>query len=294
MSSAYAMAQADLSSIWVAVAEEGGPYAQVAKVMQAELPAAQITIASLDKLLTDSVAPPALVVTVGAMAFEGAIKRLSERETRWATVPVLATFLPRASFETYRKYAARRPVSALVLDQPVDRQLKLIQRAFPDRNRIGILFGPQSKSLREELLRQSNAYGLQLVSAAAESSYDIYPALRSILSDTDVILALPDPLVYNAATLQHILLTTYRARVPLAAFSPGQVQAGAAIAVHSTPEQIGRQTAEIIRQWLPGRKLPGVQSPREFAISVNQKVVASLGLQINHEPSLAEGISRRQ
>ena len=109
----------------------------------------------------------------------------------------------------------------------------------------------------------------------------IYPALKQVIDESEVILALPDPLIYNSANLQNILLTMYRARTPLIAFSPAYVKAGAVLAVYSTPAQVARRAAEMLRQWQSGRGLPLPQKPREFEVAVNERVAASLGLWID-------------
>jgi ABC-type uncharacterized transport system substrate-binding protein len=76
-------------------------------------------------------------------------------------------------------------------------------------------------------------------------------------------------------------LTTYRARIPLVAFSPAYVKAGAVLAVYSTPAQVARRAVEMLRQWQSGRGLPSPQNPREFEVVVNERVAASLGLWID-------------
>ena len=108
------------------------------------------------------------------------------------------------------------------------------------------------------------------------------------------ISALPDPTVYHAATLQNILLTTYRARVPLVAFSAAYVRAGAVLAVYSTPAQVARRAAEMVKSWQAGRGLPPPQMPREFAVAANAKVAASLGLMLDDAAVIAEDLRRQE
>ena len=75
----------------------------------------------------------------------------------------------------------------------------------------------------------------------------IFPALKQVLEDAEVLLALADAQIYNSNSLQNILLTSFRARVPLVAFSPAYVRAGALMAVHVTPTQLGAQAGVIAR-----------------------------------------------
>lgn len=284
--------------LWVALAEEGGPYAEAAAVLKAEMGEPATLISGKWQTLLDArQAPPDLIVTVGVGAFEGTLKWLAERDAAWERVPVLATLLPRAAYDELlaRGLAGRRPVSAAVLDQPLGRQTALLRRALPDRRVVGVLPGPQTQPLLAALERESVARGLRLVKApTVNAPEDLYPALKTVLETAEVILALPDPLVYHGGSLQNILLTTYRARVPLVAFSAAYVKAGAVLAVYSTPAQVARRAIGMVRSFLTTRTLPPPQAPQEFAVAANAKVAASLGLQIDEASVLAEDLRRAE
>ncbi len=111
------------------------------------------------------------------------------------------------------------------------------------------------------------------------------------MDDADVLLAVPDPLVFNRHTAQSVLLTTYRLSKPVAAYSRTYVTAGALFSVYSTPAQIGRQIGEelLAMQDSPGRPLPAPGYPRYFSVEINERVARSLGI----EPGQAEDLRRR-
>jgi hypothetical protein len=281
--------------IWIALAEEGGAYAEAAAVLKAELAGrAETEVDVWQKLLREDKSPPSLVVTVGVSAFEGMLPGLDARGAAWEAVPVVATLLPRAAFDAQRGKTGRHPLSAVVLDQPLERQLALIRRALPERQHVGILLGAQSRQARTELNRAASSFGLRLTMSEVGAGDDLYPALRDVLQNADVLLALPDQSIYHGGSLQNILLTTYRARVPMVAFSPAYVRAGAVLAVYSTPAQVARRTASLVLGWQPGRPLPPVQTPREFAVLTNPKVAASLGIRLDDAASIAEDLRRRE
>jgi len=284
--------------VWVALAEEAGPYAEAAAVLQAELAdTATLTVDDWPSLLNDKGEPPDLIVTVGAAAFEGALKWLAGRNGAWSRVPVLATLLPQGVYTATlaRMPAGSRSVSAAVLDQPFSRQLALLKRALPERRRVGVLSGPQTRLVLPALQKAADARGLTLVVEPVGSVPEgLYSALKSVLDDSDVLLALPEPTVYNGANLQNILLTTYRARDPLFAFSAAYVKSGAVLAVYSTPAQVARRAAEMLHTWLAGRGLPAPQTPREFDVAVNNKVASSLDLPPIDAAGLAEELRRQE
>jgi len=281
--------------VWVVQAEEGGVHAEAAAVLRAELGSeAELSFGVAPAAFDAARPPPELIVAIGAVAYERAMAWLAGRGADWARVPVLATLLPRAAFDASQG-GGGRAVSAVVLDQPLGRQLALIRRALPDRRRVGVLPGPRTRPQLGTLEREAAARGLRLFAApSVEAAEGIYPALKEALAEADVLLALPDPVVYNGASLQNILLASYRARVPLVAFSPAYVKAGALLAVYSTPAQVARHAAGMARDWLAGRGLPPPQSPREFAVIANPRVAASLGLPLDDVAQIAEDLRRAE
>ncbi|MES9968078.1 MAG: hypothetical protein ABW074_12490, partial [Sedimenticola sp.] len=70
--------------------------------------------------------------------------------------------------------------------------------------------------------------------------------------------------------------------------SAAYVKAGALAAVYSTPEDIGRQLAETIKEFLDsgGKRLPPPRFPSYFNISTNETVAKSLGLTLMNKELL--------
>jgi putative ABC transport system substrate-binding protein len=237
--------------------------------------------------------PTRLLVTVGSNAFLAAVN--AEIKT-----PILATLLPRAAFDRIVEVAGRhgsRTLSAVVLDQPVGRQLDLIHIALPDKTRIGVVLGSESQALAGELQAAAAERDLHLETSRASGTDDIFHALQRLFGNSEVLLAEPDPTVFNGATIQNILLSTYRVQMPLIGFSPAYVKAGALVALYSTPAQIGVQAGDIARAVLAGKAMPPPQSPREFSVGTNAHVAHSLGLHIDAADVLSEKLhqlERRQ
>ena len=211
-----------------------------------------------------------------------------------ANAPVLCTLLPRASFERVLRETGRRmgaTFTALYLNQPLGRQLDLMRLALPQARRVGVLLGPDSQSNAPMLESAAQARGLQLVSAAVKPDELVFNGLKKILGESDLLLAMADPHVYNSNSIQNILLASFRAQVPMLAFSPAYVRAGALMAVYSTPAQIGQQAGMLARGLLQGQPLGVPQYPLQFEVSVNEHVARSLGLKLD-AMSLAERLRR--
>jgi putative ABC transport system substrate-binding protein len=233
---------------------------------------------------------PRLFVAFGAEA----VTVLAKAPLR---APLLAALLPRSSFERALLQSGRKgssQFSALYLDQPLSRQLDLIHLALPNARRIGVLWGPASKGQATALSALLRARGLALVEANIEHNESIFPKLKKILEEADLLLALPDSLVYNSTSIQNILLTSIRARVPVVAFSAAFVRAGALLAVHVTPTQIGQQAAMLAQGVLRGKALPAMPVyASDFSVALNEHVARSLGLNLDAD-ALSAQLHRRE
>ena len=221
---------------------------------------------------------PKLFVALGTQA----ALTLGKAEVR---APVLSTLLPRASFERVLLESGRKvssQFSALYLDQPLSRQLDLIELALPAVRRLGALWGPESQGQAPALKALAQSRGLDLVQATVAGNESLFPGLSQVLEHSDLLLALADPQIYNSGSIQNILLASFRAKVPMMAFSPAYVRAGALLALHVSPSQIGLQAATMARGVLQGKSLSAVPLySQDFQVSVNGHVARSLGLSLD-------------
>ncbi|MCB1801332.1 MAG: hypothetical protein KDI82_06560 [Gammaproteobacteria bacterium] len=192
----------------------------------------------------------------------------------------LYTFLPQAAWDELAACCVdqTRPHSALFIDQPLPRKFALIRQLVPDAARVAVLLGEVSAERRAALRRAATQAGYALNTADINDPDEIGSSLRRLVRDVDVLLALPDPRVYNRNTAYPILLTTYSARVPVIGFSDAMVRAGAAAAVFATPEDVGREIARHVHDYQRSGTLPPPGFGREFSISVNDAVIRSLRL----------------
>ncbi len=209
-------------------------------------------------------------------------------------IPVISIFVPRKTFEEIISARQKKRVTAIYIDQPFSRQMALVRLAFPGRHRIGVMLGPDSGSEMESLTKASSIDGLQIAVRRTSSRSDLFSGLEALLKESDVILSVPDPMVFNSETISGILLTAYRYNVPLVGFSPSYVKAGALIALYSTVEQVGWQAAEAISKFSGGGVLPQPAYPAYFTVGVNRYVARSMGIEIQDEATFEEKLSHME
>ena len=237
----------------------------------------------------DTIADDSLVIAVGVQALTQASKFDLKRS-------VLGVLVPQPSFDRILIDSRRNPrnFSAVFLDQPYTRQIALIKAILPSITSLGVLFGPTSLQSSYLLQQAAQAANLGLAQENIYGTDELVPKLRRALETSPVLLAVPDPLVYNRETAQSVLLSSYRYQRPVIGFSQAYVRAGALAGVFSTPQQIARQTAEVVRQYLarPQNGLPPPQAPKYFSVDVNRQVARSLGIEIGDEHALSDILQR--
>ncbi|HFD87023.1 MAG TPA: hypothetical protein ENJ35_05045 [Gammaproteobacteria bacterium] len=220
---------------------------------------------------------PGVVVTIGVKALRVV---LDKKDTD--TIPVYAVFVPRLSYEKLLRESRQgidrdpsRRLSALFLDQPVGRQLRLAKWLSPEFSRAGVLLGTTTRILDKALARAASRLDLELVEIRAENSRKIIPALNRAKNKIDFLLTIFDPDIISRNSAKQILYLSYNHHLPVIGYSRAMVKAGALAAVYSNTDQIGRQAAEELITALDSDpvRLPRPRYPDYYQAICNQSVV---------------------
>ncbi|MBI4757002.1 MAG: hypothetical protein HY778_16605 [Betaproteobacteria bacterium] len=284
---------ADPPRVAVVLSDEGQPYQEVLSGLRLRGARMRGTEASFHVVAPAAVGSLAqggysAVVAVGlqvAQALVGQDQRL----------PVICTLLPQSAFAQLLASAgpgASRRISAVFIDQPVERQLDLVRVALPGRSHVGVLWGAATRRTFDQLGAAARDRKLRLSGEPVASEAELPAALMRLLGEVQVLLALPDTAVLNSQTVAPVLLGAYRHGVPVVGFSPAYVRAGALLAVYTTPEEVGGQTADMLGHLLDTGILQSPQFPRQFRVGVNAHVGRALGIDVAEEAVLTERVRR--
>lgn len=280
-----AMGLVHAASVVVVASDTSAPYVEAIQVLTHGLEKSGLARAEVVQLAPNALPElaslqPRVVLALGAQAAE-ALAAYPDAP------PVLCALLPRSSFERALQLRARKVTSqftAVYLDQPLARQLMLIQLALPKARRLGVLWTRESLPERSAVADLLPMTSLTLVDAELSTPENLYQGLRTVLGGADVLWALPDRQIYHSNSIQNILLAALRARVPMVAFSPAYVRAGALLALYSTPTQVATQALALVQGLLQGKALPSrAVYPSDFSVSVNAHVARSLGLTLDEQ-----------
>lgn len=220
------------------------------------------------------------VVAVGSKASSHLFDTLPPQQKLYLS------FLPRQTYESLIEDKNSHPrikkktVTAVFLDQPYNRQLALARLVSPEASKIATAFGPNSQKDLELLQQAATDNQFDLLHETLEESDNPIHKLQPLIKQSDVFLSLPDKSVFNRTTAKWILYISLRQRTPLIGFSRKYVEAGALAAVFSTPEQIGKQTAELIEANRLTKRLPAPSHPKYFEVSTNETVARTLKIKL--------------
>lgn len=219
-----------------------------------------------------------LVVASGEAAAQIALARHAR--------PTLVTMIARSRFDALRAAHPQVALSGWVLDQPVERQFRLLRAVVPERTRVGLLLGA-NVAAEATLHAVAADLGLTLATRQVRDDKALIAGLEDILSASEVLLALPDPMLSSPTAARAILLTSYRYQKPIIAFSRAYVTAGALAAVFITPEQVASDLIDWLRaQGDKPLTLPPLQDPVSFEIAVNRQVARALGISVADDGEL--------
>jgi hypothetical protein len=180
--------------------------------------------------------------------------------------------------------ATPEQLSLLWSDPPMARQLRLIRQVLPQVRRVGILFDKHSEFLLKDANQAAPALGLEIVGERWDDSSDSRP-LQNLLGQSDVLLGLDDPDLYNPKTVKNLLLSSYARQRALIGPSPAFVKAGSLASTYSDQEDWLAILDDLLDR--PATTWPRSLYPTHFKVLSNQQVARSLGI----EPIDAESVA---
>ncbi len=243
----------------------------------------EVTTSSVGSMSPQTLAKYDAVLTIGTIA---AREKFSFKPSQ----TIVHALVSEDILETLRNSSAKGIAHStlLVLEQPVARMLALAQIALPERKRLGVIYGPRSIRHAPDVRQQARLRGFQLVEKQVSNENEVGSALQAMVGQIDLLLALPDQDVVNPNTAKSLILDSYLHEIALVGYSHALVKAGALMAVHSTPEQFGRQAVELVsRRNVQDEGGPQIVYPRYYQVTINYQVARALGIDLPSENELS-------
>ena len=183
----------------------------------------------------------------------------------------------------------------LYMAQPYCRQIRFIKLLNRHWKTIGLL-NSQEKPIDTNTIQQCvKKHDIETYIVNTTSNEYLKDNIKDVLNHSDILLALPDKHIYNSKTVKNILLTSYRHRKPVIAFSKNFVNAGALASVHSNTEQIAQSASKLVEQYFDtgSRFINSINHPNAFDININRQVFRALDLSIPDMDKLKQSLQHQ-
>ncbi|MNZ32525.1 hypothetical protein D3C78_498560 [compost metagenome] len=189
--------------------------------------------------------------------------------------------------QAHKRLGESRPPALTLLwsDPPPERQLRLIRQLLPRAQRIGLLYSDDSRFLVNELRQQAARQGLAVSLWHWADTGDSRP-LNRLLDESDVLLGLDDPTLFNPHTIKGVLLASYSRKLALIGPTAAFIRAGSLSSSYSDQRDWLETLDQLLE--LPPAQWPREAYPRHFKVLSNPQVARSLGIELDDDRTQAE------
>ncbi|OOG27240.1 hypothetical protein B1C78_04305 [Thioalkalivibrio denitrificans] len=212
-----------------------------------------------------------LIVTSGVAALQTTLDTTVDAE-------LLSIAIPKERFEQIGASRGDPPrLSAIYMDVSLADMLQVVDLRLHGVETVGIITADGNHLERERLRGDLPAGTSRFREYRAGGESELVAVFEQAARETDAILALPHPQIYNRDTIVRIMLTTYRIGTPLIGYSEGLNRAGALMSVFATPEMLGEDAGRVIAtavgegEWRPLRR-----HTVRYNVVINRQVAHSM------------------
>lgn len=212
---------------------------------------------------------PELIVAVGTPALE-AVKRLPP--------PIIYLMVPNPD----PLIAGRSDITGVKMMSSPELQFAAIKTTFPAVTRVGFLHNPQRNIGVTDLAREAaNRLDLTFIDLTAASDRQALTVMNGMQGNRlDALIIAPEPSIISPILMEGLTLFSLEQQVPLIVFAPKYLQLGGAMTIYTTPEQAGRQAAEMAKRILnnPQRVAAPPEYGHEATVLTNDRIIHQLGV----------------
>ncbi|SDS42307.1 ABC-type uncharacterized transport system, substrate-binding protein [Halopseudomonas litoralis] len=209
-----------------------------------------------------------LLITLGHDALHWRLQQSS-------TTPTIAAYVTLDGLPQLPDSPYPASIQILLASAKPERQIRLAQLLIPRLDTIGLLFSEQQRWQKPFWQTAAIQQGVNLYAQAVSQQSELPRRLTDVLNESEVLIGLDDPVIYNAENLKTLLLTSYARNRVLIGPSAPFIAAGSLSTTYSSPENMADSILGLLQQeWQPG----AIRYPERFSVLSNSQVAHSLGL----------------
>ena len=211
---------------------------------------------------------PELVIAVGTSALE---------VVKGFTTPIIYLMVPNPDAIT----KGQGNIVGISMMTDPEQQLSAIKATFPAATRVAIIHNPARNGDYVKLVRAAQSrFRLTVTDLPVNDDKEALNLLSSQSNHFDALLLTPDPSLITPILMNGLALYSLEQHVPLVAFAPKYLDQGAAMVVYTSPEQAGKQAAELAKRSLSGQLGTSMRQEygREATRLTNDRIIQKLGI----------------
>ena len=229
-------------------------------------------------ILTGDAGSAKIVLALGEKAFA---------EARILGTPVIGVHISPAILQAARDAGCQ--CSAIYRHATTADQILVLREMLPAARRVGVLIGPGFDGDEKSLDASGILFERRRVAGAAE----LPAVLAELLPRVDVLLALPDPALYNAETARLVLLSSYRQGKPVIGPDEQFVRAGSLAAAYPSVDGLLEAALVLLRHpGLPASLPPPIHA--RSAVAFNAHVARSYGVMAADIPAIEKRLEEQR
>ena len=198
--------------------------------------------------------------------------------------PSIAVYISRRSFyhatKAYRhnQLALAKPIrldniSAVYAEPDPKLQLDIVKKLFPKRPTAAVILSDETLFLRDELMLHGAKTGVNVRTKVVISLEDLIPTLKT-LSENDVLLAIPDSLVWTGRTMDSLVYAAIQNSQNVVGFSRDLVSSGSLGTVYALPKHIVQQLNIMLEQYESKKVLPNATYSTIVETILNERMIS--------------------
>ena len=156
-----------------------------------------------------------------------------------------------------------------------------------------MLLSDNTKFLQSDIEFAAKIYGTPVHIFNVNLKTNLYKVLSEIAA-YDVLLAVPDNVIYNRQSIRNILLTTYRHEQVVLGFSRGMVKAGALATTAVEVSDLVAETKVWLKAYRKTTQLPKPDYSSSFNVFINDHVARSFNINVDSEKIRQEIVKENQ
>ena len=175
-------------------------------------------------------------------------------------------------------------ITGISSEASIEDQFIVLNEVLGENKNIGVIYDPTKtgKIISDALLVSKN-YKFSIIEAKVASENEIASALKNIIKQIDALWIVPDGTVVTKDSMDVIIKSTQKHRIPVFCTSSAITKAGALISVSPDYKYTGIQASQLAKALLDSSKTTslGVKEPEKLEITINTETAKIINVDLS-------------